>query len=605
MTTHNLGNEEKAISRIILMGSTFVILVVVAIIGYLFFSAALEEFRTHLRTFESKLIQREESHIRTLAQNLVGEIREAKKRSREETGRLVRRQSMILFDLIRSIREQNGYLDRERILERVIDTLRAIRTDGSYDLFLFDTTGTLLYSSRESGGMGMNFLDFEDMEGRRFVREIVEKGGFVEYRWFVPKQSAVSDKITYSIRDDALGIVVGSGAFLSGEVPMETILREKIRRKKLNDNELLFACRIDTLNAIAGHAKLIAARNVRERRGILEAVERIMLQSDYRGGVFYRDGSRMIYGVYLPRERLFVGAGVRLGFIDRSVEEERKAARETLHRKMVLIGLSILGVALVFFILSYFISKRIERIFRDYRVRVADSQQMLVQQSKMAAMGEMIGHIAHQWRQPLSQLSGLFHDIESAQEYGELDRRYLRARVDEANDLLEYMSETIDEFRNFFTPDRGAGSFRLGEGVAKALRVAEPSLRHHGIEVAVTLEADPEIRGSLNEFSQVLLNLLGNAKEAAIARGIERPRIVIGSRQAGERVTLSVTDNCGGIDEAILERIFDPYVTSKYGYGTGIGLYMARMIVENRMGGEIRVANVEGGAQFLLIFGAL
>jgi PAS domain S-box-containing protein len=226
-------------------------------------------------------------------------------------------------------------------------------------------------------------------------------------------------------------------------------------------------------------------------------------------------------------------------------------------------------------------------------------EKILIQKSKMASMGEMIGNIAHQWRQPLSQLSGLFFDIESAYDYKELNKKYLQNRVEEANDLLEYMSKTIDDFRNFFNPNSTKEEFFIKDSVDNAVKIVKSTLDFYHIELLVDIDESDKINGYKNEYSQAVMNIISNAKDILIEKNIQDPQIKI-YLEKNRKTTLCIEDNAGGIDEQIIDKIFDPYFTTKYEYGTGIGLYMTKLIVEEKMNGLISAKNTKDGAKFLI-----
>ncbi len=243
------------------------------------------------------------------------------------------------------------------------------------------------------------------------------------------------------------------------------------------------------------------------------------------------------------------------------------------------------------------ISERIE-----LKIEKEKQEKLLIQKSKMASMGEMIGNIAHQWRQPISELSGLFFDIESAYDYGELNKKYLSKRIDEANDLIEYMSKTIEDFREFYNPNSKKEKFNLSDNVDKTISIINSSFKYHNIKIHVEIDKNIILQGYSSEFSQVLLNILSNSKEVALMRDVNKPIIKIYSEVNKEKIYLHVEDNCGGIEDEILDKIFEPYFTTKYNYGTGIGLYMSRIIIENKMSGKIFAQNTENnGARFTII----
>ena len=227
-----------------------------------------------------------------------------------------------------------------------------------------------------------------------------------------------------------------------------------------------------------------------------------------------------------------------------------------------------------------------------------DKDSKILEQSRYAAMGEMIGNIAHQWRQPLSQVSGLFFDIESAYDYKELDKQYLHNRVDEANNLIEYMSKTIDDFRNFFNPNTTQETFLIKDAVWGANNIIKSTLAFHSINLIIEINENTKITGYKNEYSQAVLNIISNAKDILIERKIKNPCIKVSMDSTHKK--LLIEDNAGGIDKTIIEKIFDPYFTTKYEYGTGIGLYMTKLIIESKMNGSINVKNSKQGAVFTI-----
>ncbi len=167
-------------------------------------------------------------------------------------------------------------------------------------------------------------------------------------------------------------------------------------------------------------------------------------------------------------------------------------------------------------------------------------------------------------------------------------------------EIIQYMSRTIDDFRNFFRQDKNKKTFSLKTAVTGAIEFMAPSLTQSGIGVELQVETDDiEAYGYANEYSQVLLNILNNTKDMVKEREPDDPRISIRIfREAGSSV-VTLRDNCGGIEVSALPRIFDPYFTTrKKSPGTGIGLYMSKTIIEQNMGGSLTACNVNGGAEF-------
>jgi signal transduction histidine kinase len=236
------------------------------------------------------------------------------------------------------------------------------------------------------------------------------------------------------------------------------------------------------------------------------------------------------------------------------------------------------------------------------RVEVAKNREkdvMLIQQNRQAALGEILDHIAHQWKQPLNVLNFIMYDLEDACSNGEPPEGHVKTTVERVRALTENMSQTINVFRDFYRPDKEKTVFSIGESIEKALSFIKPALRYDSIDIE--LDADPELSaiGYPKEYAQVILNIIANAREAFKERRAENPLIKIKAFTEDNRAIVDITDNAGGIPEKYLDKIFNIYFTTKESSGgTGIGLYMSKDIIEKNMGGMLSVCNVEQGARF-------
>ncbi len=228
-------------------------------------------------------------------------------------------------------------------------------------------------------------------------------------------------------------------------------------------------------------------------------------------------------------------------------------------------------------------------------------EQLLIQQSKLAAMGNMIGNIAHQWRQPLGEINALLMIIQVRRHFEDFTEEFLNAKIEECNRITEYMSNTISDFQNFFKPSKAKEIFDVTHACERASSILQASLKYHSIEFRLEKSEGAQVLGYPNEFAQAILNVLSNAKDVLIERQIEAPYIAM-SVKNGKRYTLiKIEDNGGGIAAEHIERIFEPYFTTKHAkQGTGIGLYMTKMIIENNMNGIINVSNTNYGALFTI-----
>lgn len=244
---------------------------------------------------------------------------------------------------------------------------------------------------------------------------------------------------------------------------------------------------------------------------------------------------------------------------------------------------------------------RLEERVQEEVAKNREKDHLLIQQSRLAAMGEMIGNIAHQWRQPINALGLIVANLEDAWNFGQFSERYLHEQIDKATRLISRMSSTIDDFRNFFRPTKTSQSFGLYDATSDAFSLVRDAFAHHGVELHLEGDQSVTVEGYANEFSQAVLNVLVNARDAILSHQKGEGQVQVRIEREGERARVIIQDNGGGIPPEILPRIFDPYFTTR-DKGTGIGLYMVRTIIETNMKGQILVSNTDGGARFVFDF---
>lgn len=224
---------------------------------------------------------------------------------------------------------------------------------------------------------------------------------------------------------------------------------------------------------------------------------------------------------------------------------------------------------------------------------------ILVQQNRLASMGEMIHNIAHQWRQPLNTMGLIVQCLLLSYEEGELTAEDMREEVTRTMDLVTYMSNTIEDFVNLFEFNKESKVFIVNQVVSRALSFVSPALNWAGIKVELNEQTDVSAKGNPNEYLQTILNIINNAKDVLLELKVDEPLISIRICRENNRSLVTIRDNGGGIEEGILTRIFDPYFTTKGpDKGTGIGLHISKSIIEKSMDGRLSVRNVDGGAEF-------
>ncbi|RXJ57581.1 ABC transporter substrate-binding protein [Candidatus Marinarcus aquaticus] len=225
---------------------------------------------------------------------------------------------------------------------------------------------------------------------------------------------------------------------------------------------------------------------------------------------------------------------------------------------------------------------------------VKKKEQLLTQQNKLAAMGEMIGNIAHQWRQPLNIVSTTVTGLKLQLEYGGFKQEDAVVELERLNNTVQHLSQTIDDFRNFFKQDKEKSTFSIKSLLEKNMHLLEGMLKSNQIELIYENVDNVTIHNFENEFLQALLNIIYNAKDVLQNKETERYIFINVKKRENNWVELSIKDNGGGIAKNIIEHIFEPYFTTKHkSHGTGIGLYMTHQIIVTHMGGKIEVGNTK------------
>jgi len=226
-----------------------------------------------------------------------------------------------------------------------------------------------------------------------------------------------------------------------------------------------------------------------------------------------------------------------------------------------------------------------------------DKDKLLFQQSKMAVMGEMLGNIAHQWRQPLNTLSAINCNLKMKFKSGELDEKMVDRLTSKTTEVIIKMDQTIDDFRNFFQPDKKKIIFNIKNSINSIYKIAEYSLINNNIKFNTeTTDENIDILGYKNELEQVFLVLINNSKDAIKENKIRDGVINVSINKLDKNIIITFEDNGGGIPYKIIDRVFEPYFTTKHQtLGTGIGLYMSKMIIEDSMNGSLKIENKGGG----------
>ena len=254
-------------------------------------------------------------------------------------------------------------------------------------------------------------------------------------------------------------------------------------------------------------------------------------------------------------------------------------------------------VLVVFAIEAMLFTISIAYKYNDLKKQNKEFEKMILQQSKFAKSGEMIANITHQFRQPLNNISYILINLKKRFESEKLDKFFFDKKINQANEQLTFLSKTIDDFKEFYLQEKEKDNFSVKESIQNAITILSADLKKHNIDLDLNFQTYEDIKvfGVKNELSQVILSLISNSID--VLKNRYKPKISINVFASSAEVIIEIIDNGGGIKQKNLKKIFEPYFSTKE-EGTGIGLYLSKIIIEESFGGKIQVLNVKDGVRF-------
>ncbi|MEA1920399.1 MAG: cache domain-containing protein [Campylobacterota bacterium] len=615
--------SERSISRLIVISPLLTVALVIATATYLYVKRIRETYSDEQSRYLKEYLSEQKVESENWVKQTIQLLEFSENNLVEDVKKELKSRVNLAYDTATYIQDKYNKLSHAVIIKRHIsDSLKRMVWKGNQKNYIWitDYRGNNILSADENLDK-RNIIDYKDADGRAIVLEEIQmvrkhKEGYINTRF--NKKSG--DQIMYVKDFGHYDWFFGSGMHIKQA-------RAKLKKQQLN---LIKSFPTDSLGFIAvfeGKKPIYLSKSAKDYFD--KEVKKVLLQDSNESSQWHEFDKRHI----MTYNEIFepFGWNVVYGFdrsrFDANLIEDQKRLEVRIRLEMLRIGFGAFVIGIFSIIFSLLFSRHVAGVFKQYKAQVEEGERelqelngslekrieqaviqfqekdkMLIQQSKMAEMGDMISMIAHQWRQPLNQLSYIFMNIEGAYEYKELTPKYLNNKLGEGNKLLEFMSHTIDDFRNFFRPDKQQTLTSISDVVSKTLPLMEQILEEHGIALHVSYESDTKVALFRNELMQVILNLIKNAKDIVIEEDVTVPIIGIKTYEGDLFVGLEVCDNGGGIDEAIMDKIFIPYFSTKSkSQGTGLGLYMSKTIVEEHLNGILSVENTEEGACFKIM----
>ena len=502
---------------------------------------------------------------------------------------------------------------KEEIIQIIKTSLKDLRFNNNRGyFFIVDNNAISILQPSLKDFENKNLLEYTDFRGYQFMKSIVktinEKSErFDEYYWKNPNSSNESSKkISFYKSFESLNIAIGSGEYVE-EFENETKKKalEYIKLTHFGKSGYIFI--VDYKGIYLNHIRPEYIGKDASTNNDTVNIKKIisdLIEISKNGEGFYTYIQNKKPNTDLPTKKISYVKGLNnwewmigTGFYEDELNEVLKEKKKQIDKKFEMFVENIFIISiflnLILLLISKYISKFLENKFNAYKKEIEKKQAILYQQSKMAAMGEMIGNIAHQWRQPLSTITAASSGVLVSKNLGILEDSLLENSLTKITSSEQYLSKTIDDFRNFFNPDKIKNVFLLKNTMKTTLELVSAQFNSQNIIIIEKIE-DVKIDSYENELIQALINILNNARDEFKnkEKDLNKKLIFIDIYKQNENLIIKIKDNAGGVKVENIDKIFKPYFTTKKELqGTGIGLYMTEEIIIAHLNGTIKVEN--------------
>ena len=625
MITYN----ENQLLKIIRWAPIVFVIILSLIITYISISDNKVIFDKKIYKLKDDFLKEENNKIKDEVNSIIKYIKYSKTISENELKKSLKNRVYEAHAIASNIYKENVNKDKKIILKLIKNALREIRfNDKRSYYFIHDIEGNILLYPLDKKQEGRNYKNLQDKNGYFIVKTIMnviknKNENFDHYFWEKPSEEGNRNykKITFSKYFEPLNIAISTGDYI--------VDYEKCIKKDLLDY-------INTLSSSEDSYYFI----IDEKKRFLSHINKEFILKELN--ILPKDTQNMIFNIIskMKTDEVFltyinknlketniqktsyiksfnewkwkIGKGYNTNKLNALIKIEKIKLKK--EEKDSLFNILILSIftTIVLLIISFYLSTLVRKRFLSYKKELLkevsknrEKDSLLAQQSKMAAMGEMLANIAHQWKQPLSVISTASSGIRLKKEFNTLSEEDLFESIDIINNSTIYLSKTIDDFSNFFRSDKELVKTNTKEIWNIINNLIYSEFKTNDINLILDIK-NIDLYIYNNELIQVLLNLLNNSKDQFNKSKEEEKLIFVHMFEEKERLIIKVKDNAGGIDEEILPRIFEPYFTTKHkSQGTGIGLYMCEQIVSKNLKGKISAKSINYTYKNILYKGAV
>ena len=610
--------NEKNILNLIKYAPTLIVIILISIVSYLYFLEKDAQNKKDIKKLKERFIEKSKQDIKNQVDIVYEYINYEKLNSTNNLKISLKKEVQQAHRIMMHI--YNKYKDthtKEQIVTKIKDALRKHTfNEGRGYFYIYDLNAVNILHPLKPELEGKSLLEFQDKRGNYISKDILKGLSksdefFYELYWNKPKFLDIQfKKITYNYKFKPYGWFIGTGEYVDD---FEKTLKKKILDyiQKINYGNENYVFVIDYKGNYLSHINEnyvgLNRLDLKDSNSFYITREIIKTAKSGDGYVSYNSTVKPKTGKTYKKTTYVKGFdywqwAIATGFYMDELEANLKAIEKEakLRKKDGLFSIIIFGILLsiIFILISIFLSRNLKLRFLKHKKELIsqinknnEKDLILSQQAKMAAMGEMIGNIAHQWRQPLNAITTQSSGLKFKNEFSSLDKKEIDESMDNITHTVEYLSNTIDDFKDFFNPNKQYVNFTVNEIFIKVEKLLGVHFKNKGIEIIKDID-DIEVHGYENELLQVIINIFNNAKDEFETKGIEKRFIFIEAKQQNDKVIIKIKDNALGIPQEIIKDIFKSHFTTKEKTnGTGIGLYMSKQILKRFAKGDIEASN--------------
>ena len=611
-------NEKQILNIIKYTPPLFILLILFMILSILFIENK-QTFNKEKAKIETAYIKENKKLIKDQVNSVYDFIKREQKITEIELKNSLSIALKNAHTTINSIYKNNQDKSTQELKKIVVDALRNIRfNDGRGYFFIYDKNGKNIMLPPVPELEGKDFINHKDAKGTYIVKDMIKelknkKETFYEWYWYKPNDNSKQRKKIGLVKNfEPFNWFIGTGEYIDD---FEKNIQEKVLRHikeiRYGKNGYIFIINYDSVylnhirkEFIGKHA--VTNKDTKKIKIVINDL--IKLAKDGDGYYSYIQNKKpgnnetvkkTSYVKGLQNWQWMIGTGFYEDDLQ-AIIHMKKLEYDLKFNNYIKNALSTAFLlTLVLLLMSIYFSKTLKQKFDKYKDEIElynldneKHQAIISQQSKMASMGEMIGNIAHQWRQPLSTITTTATGIQLHKEIGLLEDELLIEGLKSINQSAQHLSTTIDDFRNFFKTDKNKNNFKIKKALDTSMSLTSVQFHNKNITIIKDIE-DIEIKAIENELVQVIVNVLNNARDELIKKEKSEERLIfINAKLENENIKIKIIDNAGGIKNADIQKIFEPYFTTKEKTtGTGIGLYMSKEIIEKNMYGTLGVKN--------------